>query len=143
MFFNLIVVNTNGDLPVNLLNGIFSIKLKSVLINPTFVSPDIRSNISIDEDLIGFATVAVTFLNASKPVSGSLLQGDTVDLNIEMLAGQSIGFFVVPDGWDRPGSGSTIVDDGLWDQPFYSLSALNPEPLSIQRHNVVFVDPLN
>ena len=85
----------------------------------------------------------IIFPNASKPSAGNMQQGDTVELGIEIFSGQSIGFFVVPNGWSYNGSGSTIVSDGPWGQPFYSLQSLNPEPAAIQRHNVVFIDPEN
>lgn len=85
----------------------------------------------------------IIFPNASKPGAGNMKQGDTVDLNIQVWEGQSIGFFVVPNGWGWWGSGSTIESDGPWGQPFYSREQLNPEPLAEQRHNVVFVDPAN
>lgn len=85
----------------------------------------------------------IIFPNASKPSAGNLQQGDTVELGIEIYAGQSIGFFVVPNGWGYGGSGSTIRNDGPWGQPFYSLASLNPEPAGNQRHNVVFIDPVN
>ena len=89
------------------------------------------------------ANHTIIFPNASKPGAGSLSQGDTVELGIELQAGQSLGFFVVPNGWGYGGSGSTIQSDGPWHQPFYSLHQLNPEPDAIKRHNVVFVDPAN
>jgi LruC domain-containing protein len=172
------VVNTNGDLPANILDNIYSMLPESTVVNPAFIAPDTLSNISIDDDLLTYAEVTVTFLNegagyrnslgyfiyesnnpptskediaehkiifpnASKPDAGSMLQGDTVDLGIQLLAGQTIGFFVVPNGWGYNGSGSNIKNDGPWHQPFYSLEALNPEPLSLRRHNVVFIDPVS
>jgi LruC domain-containing protein len=85
----------------------------------------------------------IIFPNASKPSDGNMQQGDTVDLGIQIFSGQSLGFFVVPNGWSYSGSGSTIAWDGPWNQPFYSLQALNPEPAAYKRHNVVFVDPVN
>jgi len=85
----------------------------------------------------------IIFPNASKPNAGNMQQGDTVELGIQLFAGQSLGFFVVPNGWSYGGSGSTIAYDGPWDQPFYSLQALNPEPAAYKRHNVVFIDPVN
>lgn len=85
----------------------------------------------------------IIFPNASKPGVGNMQQGDTVELGIEITAGQSIGFFVVSNGWGWEGSGSTIVWDGPWNTPFYSRHQLNPEPLGSQRHNVVFVDAVN
>lgn len=89
------------------------------------------------------AAHTIIFPNASKPSAGTMSQGDTVELGIQLFSGQSLGFFVVPNGWGYGGSGSTIQSDGPWGQPFYSLAHLNPEPASIRRHNVVFVDPAN
>lgn len=85
----------------------------------------------------------IIFPNASKPGEGNMQQGDTVELGIQIFAGQSLGFFVVPNGWGWNGSGSDIFYDGPWNQPFYSHHQLNPETLGNQRHNVVFVDPVN
>ena len=89
------------------------------------------------------AAHTIIFPNASKPGEGNMQQGDTVELGIQIFSGQSIGFFVVPNGWGWNGSGSTIQYDGPWGQPFYSLQSLNPEPTAIRRHNVVFIDPAN
>jgi LruC domain-containing protein len=85
----------------------------------------------------------IIFPNASKPNDGNLQQGDTVELGIQLVSGQSLGFFVVPNGWSYSGSGSTIVNDGPWNTPFYSTHLLNPEPAASQRHNVVFLDAPN
>ncbi|NQZ10298.1 MAG: DUF4114 domain-containing protein, partial [Algicola sp.] len=85
----------------------------------------------------------IIFPNASKPSAGNMQQGDTVELGIEITSGQSLGFFVVPNGWSYGGSGSTIVSDGPWNTPFYSQHQLNPEPEGNQRHNVVFIDAPN
>ncbi len=85
----------------------------------------------------------IIFPNASKPSAGNMQQGDTVALGIQITAGQSIGFFVVPNGWGYGGSGSTISSDGPWGTPFYSHHQLNPEPAGNQRHNVVFIDAPN
>lgn len=172
------MTNTNAELPSNILDSIYFMLPESQVVNPAFVAPDTLSNISIDNDLVTFAEVTVTFLNegagyrnslgyfiydsnnppthrnqvaehniifpnASRPGAGSMQQGDTVDLGIQLLAGQSIGFFVVPNGWSYAGSGSTIQNDGPWNTPFYSLAGLNPESVMDQRHNVVFVDPVS
>ena len=58
------------------------------------------------------ASHTIIFPNASKPGAGSLRQGDTVDLDIELQAGQALGFFVVPNGWGYRGRGSKIKSDG-------------------------------
>ncbi len=85
----------------------------------------------------------IIFPNASNPDAGSMSQGDTVDLNIQLLGGQTLGFFVVPNGWGYNGHDSNIKNDGPWGQPFYSLAHLNPESMNEQRHNVVFIDPVS
>ncbi|MGR5284905.1 LruC domain-containing protein [Vibrio maritimus] len=88
----------------------------------------------------------VVFPNASKPPAGEMLQGDQLTYQIPLQAGQSLGFFVVPNGWgwDWLGEYGKVPYDGPWRQPFYSLSALNPERSEAERyHNVVFVDEEN
>ncbi len=87
-------------------------------------------------------THTIIFPNASKASDGDLEQGDRVELGINIFSGQSLGFFIVPNGWSYSGSGSTIAWDGPWDQPFYSVASLNPES-SEKRHNVVFLDPVS
>lgn len=97
-------------------------------------------------------THTIIFPNASKSDTGDttgpdLKQGDTVELGIELLAGQSIGFFLIPNGWAFYGeqvTGQNMIPwNGPWDQPFYSLEQLNPETDTTKRHNVVFIDPQN
>ena len=82
----------------------------------------------------------IIFPNASKPSDGSMGQGDTVDLGIQLSAGQAIGFFIVPNGWSYAGFGANIAYSGPWNQPFYSIPSLNPEPDGYQYHNVIFYD---
>ncbi|MBY6186654.1 LruC domain-containing protein [Marinobacter hydrocarbonoclasticus] len=173
------VTNINNTLPGNVLNNIYDMLPEGTAVNPSYIAPDIKSNIEIDPDLNGYATVQVAFLNegagyrnalgffvydtdappasyrditahtlifpnSSKPPEGSMKQGDQVDLGVQLTAGQSIGFFVVPNGWGWSGSYGNISSDGPWNQPFYSLSGLNPERKSSdRRHNVVFVDTQN
>ncbi len=82
----------------------------------------------------------VIFPNASKPSSGELIEGDTLDLGIQVEAGYSIGFFVIPNGWGWTGSFNR-VNSGT---PFYSLNHLNPEATRPNReHNVAFLDAQN
>ena len=83
------------------------------------------------------------FPNASKPPQGELVQGHTVPLNISLTAGQGLGFFVVPNGWSYSGSDGNVSGLGPWNQPFYSLPSLNPEPIALQAHNVAFYDAVN
>ena len=81
--------------------------------------------------------------NASKPPQGELAQGGTVPLNINLTAGQGLGFFVVPNGWSYTGRDGFVSGLGPWNQPFYSLPNLNPEPTELQAHNVAFYDAVN
>jgi LruC domain-containing protein len=86
----------------------------------------------------------IAFPNASKPTAGSMTQGDTVDLNIQLTDGQALGFFIVSNGWGYSGSYNNIASLGPWSTPFYSSTDLNPETTeSLRRHNVVFVDTEN
>lgn len=86
----------------------------------------------------------IIFPNASKPAEGEMLEGDTLDLNIQLLPGQSIGFFVIPNGWGWWGSYNNLYSLGSWGTPFYSLTDLNPESDSVnRRHNVTFIDLQN
>ncbi len=99
--------------------------------NPPQTQDDINSHIII-------------FPNASKWYGGTMLQGDTLDLNIQLTEGQAIGFFVVPNGWSYSGSYNNVSGLGQWGTPFYSNTELNPESTALnRRHNVVFVDTVN
>ncbi|MDA0120933.1 LruC domain-containing protein [Vibrio sp. T11.5] len=85
----------------------------------------------------------VVFPNASKAPEGEMTQGDQLTYQIPLEAGQSMGFFVVPNGWgwDWLGNQGYVPYDGPWRQPFYSLSQLNPENnVNDRYHNVVFAD---
>jgi LruC domain-containing protein len=64
-------------------------------------------------------------------------------LNINLVAGQALGFFVIPNGWGWGGSNGSINSLGPWNQPFYTLPTLNPEAAALQAHNVAFYDALN
>ncbi|MCL2915540.1 LruC domain-containing protein [Shewanella corallii] len=82
----------------------------------------------------------IIFPNASKPPAGGLVQGDSVPLDVELVAGQAMGFFVIPNGWGFSSSYAELESSGYWNQPFYSLPHLNPEPEGEKQHNVVFYD---
>ena len=60
----------------------------------------------------------IVFPNASKPADGEMTQGDSVDLNVQLTAGQALGFFVIPNGWGWSGSYGYIESLGSWGQPF-------------------------
>lgn len=82
--------------------------------------------------------------NASTPPQGELQAGDTIDLDVELSAGQTLAFFIVPNGWGWKGSYHHIASLGAWNTPFYSLPHLNPEGRRQDRnHNVAFLDMLN
>ena len=85
----------------------------------------------------------IIFPNSSKPDEGELIQGHNVDLEVNLIAGQAMGFFIVPNGWGWSGSDGHIQSLGPWGQPFYSLPHLNPESSELQAHNVVFYDAVN
>jgi len=86
----------------------------------------------------------IIFPNASKPNEGEMSEGDTLDLNIQMLPGHTLAFFVIPNGWGYRGSYNNINSLGNWNTPFYSLPSLNPEGTVVnRRHNVAFVDISN
>ena len=57
-------------------------------------------------------------------------------MNIELVAGQSIGFFIVSDNWD--GNWGEQKTDLLFDQPFYTLPALNPSSTNGSQYHVLF-----
>ena len=79
----------------------------------------------------------VIFPNASKDGDGELEQGDQVDLYIELTAGQSIGFFIASDNWVVKQNGQQKTDL-KYDQPFYTLSDLNPSSTAGNQYHVLF-----
>ncbi|KAB0288009.1 LruC domain-containing protein [Vibrio fortis] len=86
----------------------------------------------------------IIFPNTSKAPDGEMVEGDTIDLGVELTAGQTLAFFVVPNGWGWSGSYNNIASLGNWGTPFYSYSDLNPEnTASLRRHNVAFIDTEN
>ena len=86
----------------------------------------------------------IIFPNASKPGEGELQEGDTIDLNVQLTSGQTLAFFVIPNGWGWSGSYNNISSLGNWGTPFYSYPAINPESTAEhRRHNVAFVDTAN
>jgi LruC domain-containing protein len=89
-------------------------------------------------------THVIVFPNVSKAPDGELQEGDTIDLSVQLTAGQSIGFFVLANGWGSNGSYNTIASLGNRGTPYYSLTSLNPEPTEFDRnHSVLFVDTEN
>ncbi|OUS32120.1 hypothetical protein A9Q99_01560 [Gammaproteobacteria bacterium 45_16_T64] len=81
----------------------------------------------------------LVFPNSSKLGSGGgLIQGDQVDLQIELVGGKSIGFFVNSNGWNW--SYGYQKSSFLYDQPFYTLPSLNPSVGLGQRYHVVLND---
>ena len=86
----------------------------------------------------------IIFPNASKAPDGEMQEGDTVDLGIQLREGQSLGFFVIPNGWGAAGSYNNIASLGPANTPYYTLNSLNPEATEFDRnHNVLFVDTEN
>ncbi|AUI85687.1 hypothetical protein BS333_04485 [Vibrio azureus] len=84
----------------------------------------------------------IIFPNISKIPTGELVFGDTVDLNIELQPGQTIAFFLIPNGFGFFGSYNNIASMGFWGVPFYTHPNLNPEPTTeLKPHNVAFIDP--
>lgn len=80
----------------------------------------------------------IIFPNASKQYSGGeMLQGDQVDLQIELTAGQAIAFFIHSNGWN---GGAQVKDNFSWGQPFYSLRQLNPTVGMGNKYHVIFND---
>lgn len=64
-----------------------------------------------------------------------------MDLSVQLSPGQSLGFFVIPNGWGWSGSYNNIASLGSWNTHFYSVSDLNPESTPINRkHNVIFLN---
>ncbi len=86
----------------------------------------------------------IIFPNTSKANDGEMQEGDTLDLSIELNAGQTLAFFIVPNGWGWSGSYNALTYLGPWGTPFYSYPALNPESTAEnRRHNVAFIDTQN
>ncbi|WP_038869095.1 MULTISPECIES: LruC domain-containing protein [Vibrio] len=85
----------------------------------------------------------IVFPNASKAPDGEMAEGDTIDLNVQLTAGQTLAFFVIPNGWGAS-TYNNILNLGPWNTPFYSYSNLNPESTALyRRHNVAFIDTQN
>ncbi|HHE0524391.1 TPA: LruC domain-containing protein [Vibrio parahaemolyticus] len=90
------------------------------------------------------AAHVIIFPNTSKAPDGEMEEGDTIDLNVQLTAGQTLAFFIIPNGWGWSGSYNNIASLGSWGTPFYSYSNLNPESTSEnRRHNVAFIDTQN
>ncbi|WP_039986068.1 LruC domain-containing protein [Vibrio owensii] len=85
----------------------------------------------------------IVFPNASKAPDGEMAEGDTIDLNVQLTTGQTLAFFVIPNGWGAS-TYNNILNLGPWNTPFYSYSNLNPESTALyRRHNVAFIDTQN
>ncbi|WP_059017815.1 LruC domain-containing protein [Vibrio coralliirubri] len=86
----------------------------------------------------------VVFPNTSVADVGEMQEGDTIDLNVQLTAGQTLAFFIISNGWGWEGSYNNIPWLGGWGTPFYSYPALNPEATAEnRRHNVAFLDTEN
>ena len=86
----------------------------------------------------------IIFPNTSKAPDGEMVEGDSVELEVQLVAGESLGFFIIPNGWGWSGSFNNIPSFGSWGTPFYTLTDLNPESTSANRHhNVMFLDVEN
>ncbi|WP_164683968.1 LruC domain-containing protein [Vibrio maerlii] len=86
----------------------------------------------------------IIFPNTSKAPDGGMVEGDTIELSAELSAGQTLAFFIIPNGWGWSGSYNNISSLGPWGTPLYSHSLLNPETTSnLRRHNVAFLDSQN
>ncbi|MGF1766883.1 LruC domain-containing protein [Enterovibrio makurazakiensis] len=89
-------------------------------------------------------THMIIFPNASKPNQGELVEGDTIDLDVELTAGQTLGFFIISNGWGWSSGYNSIPSLGKFGTPFYSFPDLNPEATAeYRRHNVAFIDTEN
>ena len=94
------------------------------------------------KDTIGDIQHVVIFPNASAEGSGGeLLQGDQVDLKINIPPGHTIGFFIAPNQWN--GSRGELKSNFTQDQPFYTLPELNPDEGLGNKYHVIFRDTLS
>ncbi|HHB1594975.1 LruC domain-containing protein [Vibrio campbellii] len=85
----------------------------------------------------------VIFPNTSKAPDGDMQEGDTINLDVQLTAGQTLAFFLISNGW-YVSTYNNIPHLGPWNTPFYSLSSLNPEATAdYRRHNVAFLDTEN
>lgn len=86
----------------------------------------------------------VVFPNTSVADVGEMQEGDSIDLSVQLTAGQTLAFFIISNGWGWEGSYNNIPWLGGWGTPFYSYPALNPEASADnRRHNVAFLDTEN
>ncbi|CAK3827163.1 LruC domain-containing protein [Vibrio crassostreae] len=86
----------------------------------------------------------VVFPNTSVADVGEMQEGDSIDLSVQLTAGQTLAFFIISNGWGWEGSYNNIPWLGGWGTPFYSYPALNPEATAEnRRHNVAFLDTEN
>ncbi|KAA8681322.1 LruC domain-containing protein [Vibrio gigantis] len=86
----------------------------------------------------------IVFPNTSVASAGEMQEGDTIDLSVELTAGQTLAFFIISNGWGWSGSYNNIDSLSSWGTPFYSYPAINPEATAEnRRHNVAFLDTEN
>ena len=94
------------------------------------------------QDTIDDVQHVIIFPNSSRARSGGeLLQGDQVDLKINLPAGHSIGFFIASNNWDGWYGGQKT--NLLFGQPFYTLTDLNPTVGLGNKYHVLFSDTLS
>lgn len=55
------------------------------------------------------AAHVIIFPNTSKAPDGEMEEGDTIDLNVQLTAGQTLAFFIIPNGWGWSGSYNNIA----------------------------------
>ncbi|MEZ9579203.1 MULTISPECIES: LruC domain-containing protein [unclassified Vibrio] len=86
----------------------------------------------------------IVFPNTSVASVGEMQEGDTIDLSVQLTAGQTLAFFIISNGWGWEGSYNNIPWLGGWGTPFYSYPPINPEATAVnRRHNVAFLDTEN
>lgn len=86
----------------------------------------------------------IVFPNTSVASVGEMQEGDTIDLSVQLTAGQTLAFFIISNGWGWEGSYNNIPWLGGWGTPFYSYPSINPEATAAnRRHNVAFLDTEN
>ena len=85
--------------------------------------------------LSDISTHTIVFPNASKAPQGDLVEGDTVDLKVQLRSGEGLGFILLQNGWGY--SGPEIKPDNA---KIYTHRALNAGQ---SPQNVMFLDELN
>lgn len=77
----------------------------------------------------------IVFPNASKPSGGDLVEGDTVDLKVQLRAGQGLGFVLIQNGYGYTGPAVKFENNKI-----YTHRELNSPALP---QTVMFLDELN